>query len=88
MTTDERILHDLNKHLRAKFARAMDDHIQLCRAADLGFNEVCAELMQTLSAITASFAAFNSEMDERDFVRIMQLQFRIARKEEAREAES
>jgi hypothetical protein len=89
MTTNDRILFDLDKHLRTKIVRVLDDHVQLCRAADLDFGDVCAALMNTMSHVAASFAAVNSEMEEHQFLRIMQLQFRLARREEeADEAEA
>jgi hypothetical protein len=85
MTPKELILRDLSRHLREKVMTAIGDHVDLCRTARLDYRDTAADLMSFLADLTASYAASQFNIEDRDFVRALLMAFRRAREREKEE---
>ena len=67
MTDEERILHDLSKHMQKKIMRVLTDHVSICEVAEIDGRDMAANLMSFLLHLTAGFAAGHFQISAGEF---------------------
>lgn len=79
MTRNEKILRDLTQHMRDKVAQNVVDYMDRCKTVNLPYRDAATDLLMFFSQMAAGYAACQFDVEEVEFIRLMQMQFRRAK---------